>query len=83
MVTIPIQTEDEVLLELEEIARQRRTTVQDVAQEALLHYLREQPPRSGAYSLIGIWHSGKRSVSQEIEAALGQAANRACNEMGG
>jgi hypothetical protein len=76
MVTIPIQTEEEVLVELEEIARGRQITVQEVAKEALLHYLRQHTSRPSPYSFIGIWHSGKRSISQEVEAALEQGINR-------
>jgi hypothetical protein len=77
MVTIPIDTEEKVLTELEEIARRRETTVQDVAREALLHYLKEQAEHSGpSYSFIGIWHSGKHSLSREVEAVLEEGANR-------
>jgi hypothetical protein len=76
MVTIPIQAEEDVLVELEEIARQQQTTVQAVAKEALLHYLRERPPHRGTYSFVGIWHSGKVDLSQQVETGLEQAANR-------
>ena len=76
MVTISIQTEEQVLAELTEIARRRQTSVQDITQEALRHCLREQTAQSGSYTFIGIWHSGKRSLSQEAETALEQAASR-------
>jgi predicted transcriptional regulator len=76
MVTIRVQAEEEVLAELEEIARRRRSTVQAVATEALRHYVREQSVQSGPYSFIGIWHSGRHNLSREVEATLAQAADR-------
>ncbi len=74
MATIPIDTEEKVLTELREIAWRRKTTVQDVAREALPHYVHEKAAHSGPYSFIGIWHSGKYSLSREVEVALDEGA---------
>lgn len=77
MVTIQIQTEETTLMALQEIAAQKQVTLEELTQEALRQYLHRQAPSSSRpYSFIGIGHSGKKSISTQVESTLAQAANR-------
>lgn len=76
MVTISIQTEEEVLKALKEIAKQKQSTVEEVTEEALHLYLQRHIAFPPPYSFIGIGHSGKGNISTQVEASLTQAANR-------
>lgn len=77
MVTISIQTEEEILNALREVARQKQITLEEVTEEALQQYLqRHISPPSPLYSFIGIGHSGKGNISTQVETTLTQAANR-------
>lgn len=76
MVTISIQTEEEVLKALKEVAKQKQSTVEEVTEEALHQYLQRHIASPPPYSFIGIGHSGKGNISTQVEARLTQAANR-------
>ena len=76
MVTIAIQTEEPILKALQDIAKQKQTTLEAITQEALRQYLQQQVSPSRSYSFIGIGHSGKGNLSTQVEATLSQAANR-------
>jgi hypothetical protein len=76
MVTIAIQAEEQLVSALQEIARQKQTTVEDVAKEALLHYVQVHPDTLNQYSFIGIGHSGKENISTQVDQTLEKAANR-------
>jgi len=76
MVTIAIQAEEQLLTALQEIAKQKQTTVEDVAKEALLHYIQVHPDSPVQYSFIGIGHSGKENISKQVDKTLEKAANR-------
>ncbi len=76
MVTIAIQTEEPVLKALQEMAARKQTTLEAITQEALQQYLQQQLSPKRSYSFIGIGHSGKGSISTQVEATLIQAANR-------
>jgi hypothetical protein len=76
MVTISIQTEEATLKAIKEIAERKQTTVEEVAQEALQQYLQSQTLPAPSYSFIGIGHSGKRSISTQVEAVLAETAHR-------
>ena len=76
MTTITIQTEDEIMKALKQIAKCKLVTTDALIKEALLNYLQLQTPKSKKYSFIGIGHSGKRSISKQVETTLKKAANR-------
>lgn len=76
MVTISIQTEEEILTALKEIAKQKQSTVEEVTEEALQQYLQRHVALARSYSFVGIGHSGKGNISTRVEATLSQAANR-------
>ena len=76
MLSITITADDQLVEMLKLIAAKRATTLEAVAQEALTQYVRAHPPRQRRYSFIGIGRSGKKNLSQQVEAALAQAANR-------
>ena len=76
MTSITIATDDTLVAALKTIAKQKSTTLEAVAQEALATYVQAQPLRVRRYSFIGIGHSGNRQASTQIEAILEQSANR-------
>ena len=76
MTSITITADDQLVELLRLIAAKRATTLEAVAQEALTHYVRAHPIRNRRYSFIGIGHSGKKNLSQQVDATLAQAANR-------
>jgi hypothetical protein len=76
MVTISIQTEEEILNALKEIAKQKQSTVEEVTEEALQQYLQRHVSPARSYSFVGIGHSGKGNISSRVEETLNQAANR-------
>ncbi len=67
MVTLAIQAEETLVTALEEIAQRKQTSVEDVAREALQHYLQTQSVQPKPYSFIGIGHSGKGNISTQVE----------------
>ena len=76
MITIQIQAEEELVTALKQIAKRKLTTVEAIANEALLNYLQLQSFPSKSYSFIGIGHSGKGNISTQVDATLKKAANR-------
>lgn len=76
MTTITIQTEEEIVRALKQVAKSKLITTEALVKEALLNYLQLQFPKSKKYSFIGIGHSGKRNISMQIETKLKKAANR-------
>lgn len=76
MVTISIQTEEEILKALKEVAEQKQRTVEEITQEALHQYLQRHSSSYRSYSFIGIAHSSKGNLSTQVETTLNQAANR-------
>jgi hypothetical protein len=76
MITIIIQTEEALATALQQVADQKATTVEAIANEALRDYLRARSTPPSTYSFIGIGHSGKRNLSKQAEAILESAANR-------
>ncbi len=76
MVTISIQTEEKVLNALNEVAKQKQSTLEEVTQEALQEYLQQYSQPVPSYSFIGIGHSGKGNISSQVETTLSRAARR-------
>ncbi|MBN2093655.1 hypothetical protein JW964_28805 [candidate division KSB1 bacterium] len=61
MVTITIQTNEEIVATLKKIAQSKHITTEALLQEAILSYLQAQTQSSGKYSFIGIGRSGKKN----------------------
>lgn len=76
MVTIAIQTEEPILKALQEIAKEKQTSLEAITREALQQYLQRQRPAPNKYSFIGIGHSGQGNISTQVETRLTQAASR-------
>jgi len=76
MMTIIIQAEEALATALRQVAEQKETTVDAIANEALRDYLRAQSSSSCSYSFIGIGNSGKGNLSKQAESILERAANR-------
>jgi hypothetical protein len=76
MITIIIQTEEALATALQQVADQKATTVEAIANEALRDYLRARSTPPSIYSFIGIGHSGKGNLSKQAEAILESAASR-------
>ena len=76
MKNINIEAEEELIAALEKMAETRSTTVDRIIKEALRGYLQSESSQTKAYSFIGIGHSGKKSLSTQVDAALAEAANR-------
>jgi hypothetical protein len=66
MVTISIQTEEETLKALKEVAKQKQSTLEEITQEALQQYLQQHSHPAHSYSFIGIGHSGKGNISSQM-----------------
>jgi hypothetical protein len=75
MLIIHIQ-ENELAQAIEQLAAQREKTVEEIAKDALQHYLSEQPSTPPAYSFIGIGRSGKTNLSEQVDEILAEAADR-------
>ncbi len=76
MITIVIQAEEDLATALQQVADQKATTVDAVANEALRNYLRVHHTRPRTYSFIGIGHSRKGNLSTQAEEILQNAADR-------
>jgi plasmid stability protein len=76
MTLITISADDKLVEALRLIAQKRSTSLDAVAREALTNYVRSHPIPKRRYSFVGIGRSGKRDLSQQVEATLAQAANR-------
>ena len=61
--------DDNVLLDIKQLARARRTTTTQIIHEALTAYVKLQP-NSELPSFVGSARSGKRSVAQNAETLL-------------
>jgi len=72
-----IHLEENLVSELEIMAKHKLTTVEALVKDVLRHYLqveKELPPKK--YSFIGIGHSGKKNLSTQVEKTLEKGANR-------
>lgn len=88
MTTLTIEAEDELLVALEQIAQLQRTTVESVIKDTLRQRLQSFPTTSNStapvdqatssnrYSFLGIWHSGKRNLSTQVEEVLAEEMGR-------
>ncbi len=76
METICIQADTDVIESLTRLAKQRTTTLEAIAEEALVQYLQSQSCPSDTYSFIGVGHSGKGNISTRVEEILKKSGNR-------
>ncbi len=76
METICIQADTDIIESLTRLAKQRTTTPEAIAEEALMQYLQSQSYPSKTYSFIGIGHSGKGNISADVEEILEKTGNR-------
>ncbi|MBI4771622.1 MAG: ribbon-helix-helix protein, CopG family [Chloroflexi bacterium] len=76
MTAITIAADDALVGALQNLARQKQTTLEVIVREALADYVRLQIRPRRKYSFIGIGHSGKRNLSVQVEEILERAANR-------
>lgn len=76
METICIQADTDLIESLARLAKQRTTTLEAIAKEALIQYLQSQSSPVKTYSFIGIGHSGRRNLSTEVEEILKKSGNR-------
>jgi hypothetical protein len=76
MVTLTIPTDEQLLAQLEKLAVSEDTTVEEIARQALQHYVQEHPVSPRTYSFIGIGHSGKGTLSVQAEEILSESADR-------
>ena len=70
MTNITIAADENLVEALKTIAEQKATTVEVVAREALADYVRSQPARTRTYSFIGLFHSGKKNLSTQVEKII-------------
>lgn len=75
MLTIKI-LEDQLVNALQKAAREQQTSVDEIAQTTLRQHLQAQTIFPKSYSFIGIGHSGKGTLSVDVEKILAEATNR-------
>ncbi len=76
MPTLAIQTEQPLLVALEQLAQNRKTSLEALIKEILWQYLQQPPPPPKTYSFIGIGHSGKKNLSTQVEEILANSLQR-------
>lgn len=69
MARTTVLLDDDLLLEIKQLARANGTTVTEVIREALQAYL-GQRRRTPTLSFTGMGKSGRRSISKQAEAIL-------------
>lgn len=77
MTEITLRADDQLVTELQAIAKRESATVEEIAREALCSYVRSQRQAvAGHYSFIGIGHSGQHDLSSRVEEILDESADR-------
>ena len=75
MARTTILLDDDLLLEVKQMARARGLTVTEVVREALEASLKRQS-RPPVLSFTGVGRSGRRSISKDAEKALRRKVDR-------
>jgi Ribbon-helix-helix protein, copG family len=75
MARTTILLDDDLLLEVKQMARARGITVTEVVREALEASLKRQS-RTPVLSFTGVGRSGRRSISKDAEKALRRKVDR-------
>jgi metal-responsive CopG/Arc/MetJ family transcriptional regulator len=75
MTRTTILIEDDLLLEVKQLARSQGTTTTEIIREALKAYIGRRR-RARVPSFTGVGRSGRRSVSKNAEAILRQKVER-------
>lgn len=76
--SLTLTCEDTLIYQLQTLAEQNHTTLEDVMRRALIDYVRlaKLETSKSQYSFIGIGHSGKQNLSLQVDDILEEAANR-------
>lgn len=75
MARTTILLDDDLLLEVKQLARANGITATEVIREALKAYI-ERQQRTRTLSFTGVGKSGRRSISKQAEAILRRKADR-------
>ncbi len=75
MIRTTILLDDDLFLEVKQLARTNGTTVTELMREALKAYIGQQR-RTRTLSFTGVGKSGRRSISKKAEEILRQKADR-------
>lgn len=62
-----IQANEELLLEVKQLAEEQRTTVSQIIRGALEEYLYQHRQGARALSFVGIGSSGRKDISRDVE----------------
>ena len=68
--------DDEVLKQLQQIAKSENSSVAEVVRKALHEYVSRRRPKRSRLSLIGIGMSGRKDVAERGEELLGKRFGR-------
>lgn len=75
MARTTILLDDDLLLEVKQLARANGVTATEVIREALKAYI-ERQQRTRTLSFTGVGKSGRRSISKQAEAILRRKGDR-------
>jgi hypothetical protein len=77
MTEITLRADDQLVSELQAIAKRESATIEEIAHEALDSYVRaHRQAGPGRYSFIGIGHSGQHDLSSRADEILDASADR-------